>query len=120
MRLPVRQRQADATLRLAMFATGGLALAVLVVAAILGQLRVGLEIDIGLFIGAANGPMIQRSVMLGARFGVLSMGRLLLLSVVGLGIGLLLGSNLAWLVVAGIALAQIVLAGAGAWRMVHP
>jgi len=115
----MRQGPADPTLRLAMFVTGGLALAVLVVAIFIGQLRAGLEVDIGLFIGAANGPMIQRSVMLGARFGVLSMGRLLLLSVVGLGIGLALGASLAWLVIAGIALAQIVLAGAGAWRMVH-
>lgn len=115
----MRHGPADPTLRLAMMATGALAAAVLVVAALIGQLRAGLEIDIGLFIGAANGPMIQRSVMLGARFGVLSLGRLLLLSVVGLGIGLLLGSNLAWLVIAGVALAQLVLAGAGAWRMVH-
>jgi hypothetical protein len=103
-----------------MLATGALALVVLVVAILIGQLRAGLEVDIGLFIGAANGPMIQRSVMLGARFGVLSMGRLLVLSVVGLGIGLALGASLAWLVIVGIALAQIVLAGAGAWRMVHP
>jgi len=115
----MRQGPADPTLRLAMLATGGLALAVLLVAILIGQLRAGLEVDIGLFVGAANGPMIQRSVMLGARFGVLSMGRLLLLSVVGLGIGLALGASLAWLVIAGIALAQIVLAGAGAWRMVH-
>jgi len=114
----MRQGPADPTLRLAMFATGGLALVVVVVAILIGQLRAGLEVDIGLFIGAANGPMIQRSVTLGARFGVLSMGRLLLLSVVGLGIGLALGASLAWLVIAGIALAQIVLAGAGAWRMV--
>ena len=115
----MRQGPADPTLRLAMLATGGLALAVLLVAILIGQLRAGLEVDIGLFVGAANGPMIQRSLMLGARFGVLSMGRLLLLSVVGLGIGLALGASLAWLVIAGIALAQIVLAGAGAWRMVH-
>jgi len=115
----MRQGPADPTLRLAMLATGGLALAVLLVAILIGQLRAGLEVDIGLFVGAANGPMIQRSVMLGARFGVLSMGRLLLLSVVGLGIGLALGASLAWLVIAGIALAQIVLAGASAWRMVH-
>lgn len=102
-----------------MLATGALALAVLVVAALVGQLRAGLEVDIGLFVGAANGPMIQRSVVLGARFGVISLGRLLLLSVVGLGIGLALGPGLAWLVIAGIGAAQIVLAGAGAWRMMR-
>ena len=119
MRQALRQGQGDPTLRLAMLATGGLALVVLVIAALVGQLRAGLEVDIGLFIGAANGPMIQRSVMLGVRFGVLSWGRLLLLSVIGLGIGLALGSNLAWLVIAGIAAAQFVLAMAGAWRLVR-
>jgi hypothetical protein len=119
MRQALRQGQVDPTLRLAMLATGGLALAVLVVAALIAQLRAGLEFDIGLFVGAANGPMIQRSVLLGVRFGMLSLGRLLLLSVVGLGIGLALGASLAWLVIAGIAAAQMVLAGAGAWRMVR-
>ena len=113
------QGQSDPTLRLAILATGGLALVVLIVAALIGQLRPGLEIDIGLLIGAANGPLIHRSVLLGARFGVLSLGRLLLLSVVGLAIGLALGASLAWLVIAGMAAAQIVLAGAGAWRMVR-
>jgi hypothetical protein len=109
----------DPTLRLAMMATLTLALAVLAVGGIVGQLRAALEVDIGLLVGSLNGPMIQRSVLLGARFGVLSLGRLALLSAIGLGIGLLLGSSLAWLVIAGIAGAQMVMAGAGAWRLVH-
>lgn len=115
----IRQTQGDPTLRLAMALTLLLAALVLIIAVVIGQLRAGLEVDIGLLIGAANGPMIQRSVGLGARFGVVSLGRLMLLSVVGLAIGLALGSSLAWLVIAGIALAQIVLAGAGAWRIVR-
>jgi hypothetical protein len=119
MRPAFRYGHGDPTLRLALFATIGLAAAVLIVAAFFGQLRAGLEVDIGLLIGAANGPMIQRSVVLGARFGVISLGRLMLLSVIGLGIGLALGASLAWLVIAGIALAQIVLALAGAWRIVR-
>lgn len=109
----------DPTVRLAMLASAVLALVVLAIAALIGQLRAGLEIDIGLLIGSANGPLIQRSVSLGAGFGFTSLGRLLLLSVVGLAIGLALGSSLAWLVIAGIAVAQIVLAGAGAWRLVR-
>ena len=110
---------ADPTLRLAMMVTLTLMVAVLAVAALIGQLRAGLELAIGLLVGSANGPMIQRSVLLGARFGVLSLGRLALLSAIGLGIGLLLGTSLAWLVIAGIAGAQMVLAGAGAWRLVR-
>lgn len=109
----------DPTLRLAMMATLTLGVAVLAIGGIVGQLRAALELDIGLLVGSLNGPMIQRSVTLGARFGVLSLGRLALLSAIGLGIGLVLGSSLAWLVVAGMAAAQMVLAGAGAWRLVR-
>lgn len=119
MRTVLRQGQMDPTLRLAVLLTGCLAVVALLAAALIGQLRAGLEVDIGLLVGSANGPLIQRSVLLGARFGVLSLGRLLLLSVIGLAIGLALGASLAWLVIAGMAVAQIALAAAGAWRLVH-
>ena len=119
IRTVLRQGQGEPTLRLALLLTGCLALLVVVGAGLIGQLRAGLEVDIGLLVGSANGPLIQRSVLLGARFGVLSLGRLLLLSIIGLGIGLALGSSLAWLVIAGMAVAQILLAAAGAWRLVH-
>jgi len=50
-------------------------------------------------------------------FGALSMVRLLILSIVAVGLGLALSPSLAWLVLAGVAGAQIVLAFAGAWGL---
>jgi hypothetical protein len=99
-------------------ATAVLAAVALVAFAIAGHLRAGLAIDLGLVIGALNGPMIQRSVEVGA-FGALAFGRLILLSLVGVGLGLVLGIDVLWLVVVGLAAAQLVLAGTGFWQMMR-
>lgn len=77
----------------------------------IGQVRHGLALGVGLLIGSANGLLIQRSVALGAGFTALSLARLMLLTMVGLVIGLLFGLSSVWLVIAGIAVAQLVLAG---------
>jgi hypothetical protein len=76
-----------------------------------GQLKSGLALAIGLLVGSANGLMVQRSLALGIGFTAVSLVRLLLLTGLGLGIGLLIGLSQVWLVVGGIALAQLVLAG---------
>jgi hypothetical protein len=107
----------DRTVRTAILATAVVAVAVLAGMAFIGRLRAGLAIDLGLVIGATNGPMIQRSVQLGLGFGALSMVRLLVLSALAVGLGLALSPSLAWLVLVGVACAQIVLACAGAWGM---
>lgn len=100
-----------------MLATAMVAVAALLGFAIAGHLKAGLAIDLGLVIGAANGPMIQRSAQVQGAFGALAFGRLLLLSAVGVGVGLALGLDVLWLVVAGLAVAQLLLAGAGFWRV---
>lgn len=107
---------ADRTVRAALLATAVVAIAVLAAMAVVGRLRAGLAVDLGLAIGAANGPLIRRSLQLGV-FGPLSVVRLLVLSIVAVGLGLALSPSLAWLVMAGVAAAQIVLAGAGAWGL---
>lgn len=114
----MRSTTADHTVRAAILVTAVVAVAVLAATAIIGQLRAGLAIDLGLAIGAANGPMIQRSLRLGASFGALSLVRLLILSILAVGLGLALSPSLAWLVIAGVAAAQIVLAFAGAWGLI--
>ena len=76
-----------------------------------GQIRNALALAIGLLVGSANGLMVQRSLALGIGFTALSLVRLLLLTGLGLGIGLLIGLSQVWLVVGGIAIAQLVLAG---------
>lgn len=76
-----------------------------------GQLKHALALAIGLLVGSANGLLVQRSVALGVGFTALSLVRLMVLTGLGLGIGLLIGVSQVWLVVGGIAVAQLVLAG---------
>jgi len=76
-----------------------------------GQAKNALAFAIGLLVGSANGLLVQRSLVLGLGFTALSLVRLLLLTGLGLGIGLLIGLSQVWLVVGGIAVAQLVLAG---------
>jgi len=76
-----------------------------------GQIKSGLALAIGLLVGSANGLLVQRSLALGVGFTALSLVRLLVLTGLGLGIGLLIGLSQVWLVVGGIAIAQLVLAG---------
>ena len=97
--------------RNAMVLSGLAAAAVLVFGVAVGQFRVGLAIAIGLIVGSMNGLLVQRSIRLGMGFTALSLARLMVLTAVGLGIGLLIGLAQVWLVVVGMALAQLVLAG---------
>lgn len=83
----------------------------LIVGAVLGQFRMGLALSVGLLVGSMNGLLVQRSISLGVGFTALSLVRLMLLTAFGLGIGLLIGLPQVWLVVVGMALAQLVLAG---------
>ena len=76
-----------------------------------GQLKNALALAIGVLVGSANGLLVQRSLALGVGFTALSLVRLLVLTGLGLGIGLLIGLSQVWLVVGGIAIAQLVLAG---------
>jgi len=82
-------------------AAGGLAL---------GSWRGGLAVALGLLVGAANGFLARRALYLEAGFSVTSLGRLALLSAIGLGLGALLGLVYVPLVLVGIAAAQLVLA----------
>jgi len=76
-----------------------------------GQVKNALAFAIGLLVGSANGLLVQRSLAFGMGLTALSLVRLLLLTGLGLGIGLLIGLAQVWLVVGGIAVAQLVLAG---------
>jgi hypothetical protein len=86
--------------------------ALLAVAAglVLGSWRGGLAVAIGLLVGAVNGFLVRGSLGSEVSFRAMSMGRLLVLSAVGLGLGALLGLQFVPLVLAGIAGAQLVLA----------
>lgn len=98
-------------IRYTLAASGVTAAAVLVFGLATGQFKNALALAIGVLIGSANGLLVQRSLALGVGFTALSLVRLLLLTGLGLGIGLLIGLSQVWLVVGGIAVAQLVLAG---------
>jgi hypothetical protein len=73
--------------------------------------RSGAALAAGVMIGSANGLLVDRSLGLGA-FRMFSLARLAGLSTAGVGIGYLLGVDVIWLVVAGLALAQLALSAA--------
>ncbi|HET9849164.1 MAG TPA: hypothetical protein VFR68_11480 [Candidatus Dormibacteraeota bacterium] len=98
-------------IRNAIVLSGLAAAAALIAGAALGQVRTGLAVSVGLLVGSFNGLLIQRSISLGVGFTALSLLRLMVMTALGLGIGLLIGLTQVWLVVVGMALAQLVLAG---------
>lgn len=97
-------------LRNTLVASAVVAVTVMVVGFAAGQGKNALALAIGLLVGSANGLLVQRSVALGVGFTAVSLVRLMVLTALGLGIGLLIGLSQVWLVVGGIAVAQLVLA----------
>jgi len=89
--------------------TAGALLAV-VAGLALGSWRGGTAVALGLLVGATNGFMARKAVGADLSFRASSMGRLAILSAVGLGLGGLLGLQFIPLVLIGIAAAQLVLA----------
>jgi hypothetical protein len=73
--------------------------------------RAGAAIAGGLVIGSGNGLLAAWTLGAGS-FRMLSLGRLSLLTALGVGYGLLLGVDFLWLVALGLALAQLALTGA--------
>ncbi len=68
----------------------------------------------GLVIGSANGVMAGRALGQPYPFQALSLGRLAMLSAAGLGVGLVFFPTAVGLVIAGLAVAQLALAGVAA------
>lgn len=96
---------------------GGAALAI-PAAALLGAPALGLALAIGLLLGSVNGFMARRALAAELDFRLTSLGRLLVLSVAGLGLGFLLGMAAAPWVLVGIGLSQLALAAvAAAWAV---
>ena len=99
------------------FCTGGAAVA-LVALSVAGHLRGGLALAAGLLVGSVNGLWARRSLGSELSFRAASLGRLGVLSAAGLAIGFALGTDVAWLTLAGLAVAQLALAGAALREMV--
>ena len=99
-------------LRETVIASAFLAMVATAVAAMLGQVSLGVGLAAGLLLGSANGYAIK--VLLGnaAPFLAASMLRLATLSALGLLLALAFGIS-AWPVMIGVAAAQLVMVGAG-------
>ena len=97
------------------------AMAVIAVAAglVVGHPRAGLALAMGLVIGSANGYLARAAVGIGGAFLATSIGRLALLTAAGLGAGLLLGLDVAWWSLVGLAASQFVLVLAAARSLVR-
>src|SRR5579864_9519640 len=89
-----------------------LAVAVAAVSVLAGRPMLGLGAAAGLLLGSLNGYFIQTLLVRHTPFVAGSLLRLVMLSAVALGAGLLLPSA-GWAVAMGIAAAQLVMVGAG-------
>lgn len=98
---------------------GTAAVAAFAIATPLGAWRAGLALAAGLVIGSLNGLLVERSLGSAAGFRITSLGRLGLLSLLGLGAGLMIGPQVAVLTLLGIAAAQIVLTVVAGWRLLR-
>lgn len=90
-----------------------LAGAVLVVIGALfaGRPAAGAAIGVGMVIGAANGHIARRLLDIGVPFGLTSMLRITLLTAAAVAVGAIFGFGHVWLVVLGLGVAQLIMAG---------
>ena len=86
---------------------------------ITGHTRAGVALAAGLLLGSLNGAWAQRTLGSEISFRAASLGRLGVLSALGLATGFALGTDVVWLPLAGLALAQLVLAGSALKEMLH-
>jgi hypothetical protein len=105
--------------RLAALGCGGAAVAALLIAGFAGSWSAGIALAIGLALGAVNATLVARSLHAGVGFRTTSLGRLGLLSVLGLGLGFLLVPGQAWLVAVGLGAAQLILVALSARELVR-
>lgn len=105
--------------------TAAIACAVLaVVAVIVGgaafqQPLAGGALGTGLLLGALNGAAASKLINLPVPFLATSLARLLTLSMVGIAIGLAFGIARVWLVILGLGIAQLALAGSALRAQMH-
>ena len=114
-----REGPAAAALRAALRGCLGAAVAAVAISALAGSPRAGIAIAAGLAIGSVNGHLALRSLASDASFRIASLGRLGILSAAGVGVGLLLGTDVVYFTIAGLAVAQLILAGVAAYEVTH-
>ena len=84
-----------------------------------GAWHAGLAVAVGLLLGAANGFLVERSLDSVSGFRIASLGLLGLLSLLGLGVGLIIGPQVAVLTLLGLAAAQLTLTAVAGWGLLR-
>ena len=97
--------------RLSTLACLVLAGVVAVALAVAGHPLDGLFVAVGMVIGASNAYMAQRLVNLGIPFAATSMLRIMTMTLVAGCVGLIGGLNRVFLAIAGVGIAQLIMAG---------
>jgi len=87
--------------------------------ALAGHARAGAAVALGLLLGSLNGAAAERALSSGVGPRLSSIPRLAILTVAAIGIGLLLGTTYAWLVVLGVAAAQGILVAVAAKSLLN-
>lgn len=100
-------------------ACAAMAIAALALASLLGHLRPGLALSAGILIGSVNGFFAERALSSSLSFRATSTARLAVLTAAGLGVGLLVGADVFWWSLVGIAAAQLVLATVAGYTLVR-
>lgn len=90
-----------------------------VIATAVGHAGFGLGLAVGLAVGGGNGYAADRLLLVGVPFVATSMMRIIVLTLVALVAGLTVGFSAAVPVVAGLALAQLILAGSAVVELVR-
>jgi len=89
----------------------------LVAASIAGRAGTGAELAIGIVIGAANPHMTARLVNVGVPFMATSLLRIMTLTSASGVVGLIIGLDHVWLIVAGLGVAQLIMSGSALREM---
>ncbi|HVD01990.1 MAG TPA: hypothetical protein VNG93_12720 [Candidatus Dormibacteraeota bacterium] len=97
-----------------------LALSAAAIGLALGYPKIGLALGVGLLIGSGNGYFARAALASSISFRATSTARLAVLTALGLAAGLLIGLDVFWWSLLGIAGAQLVLASAAAYSLARP
>ncbi len=106
-------------LRVSAIACSCAAAVALAAACFIGQPEAGIALAVGLLLGAGNGLLAQRLFAYGVPMVATSLMRLLALTLVAIASGVFLGWQRVVLVVAAMAVAQLVLSAAAAREMLR-
>lgn len=84
---------------------------VVIGATVAGHPTAGAAIAIGIVIGAANGHIARWLLDIGVPFGITSLARITMLTAIAVAVGAIFGFSRVFLVVLGLGIAQLIMAG---------